>query len=167
MSTRQVLNFRRAGRLVYLDAKATPEFWDARWQAEGRAGRSRQDEAFARITARHLPPGSRVLEGGCGRANKVKALADAGFAAVGVDYAAESVEFARQIYPGLDIRVGDVRSLPFPDGCFDGYWSIGVIEHFWTGYDDILGEARRVLKPDGRLFLTTRYARRWPATVSR
>ena len=105
----------------------------------------------ARITARYLPPGSRVLEGGCGRANKVKALADAGFAAVGVDYAAESVELARQVYPGLDIQVGDVRMLPFPDGAFDGYWSIGVIEHFWAGYDDILREARRVLKPGGVL----------------
>lgn len=151
---RRVFHSPRHGRLVYLDAKATPEYWDARWHAEGSAGRSRQDETFARITARHLPPGSRVLEGGCGRANKVKALADAGFAAVGVDYAAESVERARQVYPGLDIRVGDVRALPFPDGDFDGCWSIGVIEHFWAGYDDILGEARRVLKPGSVLFLT-------------
>ena len=52
-----------------------------------------------------------------------------------MDFAEESVRRARLEYPGLDIREGDVRSLPFPAGHFDGYWSIGVIEHFWGGYD--------------------------------
>jgi SAM-dependent methyltransferase len=44
--------------------------------------------------------------------------------------------------------------LDFPDGSFDGYWSIGVIEHFWKGYGEILAEAARVLRPKGFLFLT-------------
>jgi SAM-dependent methyltransferase len=151
---RQISYSPRLDRLVYLDEKATPEFWDARWDAEGRAKRSRQDDEFARLTTRYLPSGSRVLEGGCGRGSKVKALADAGFRAVGVDFAAESVRQARAIYAGLDIREGDVRSLPFAGSEFDGYWSIGVIEHFWKGYDDILAEAGRVLRPGGVLFLT-------------
>ena len=61
---------------------------------------------------------------------------------------------ARLEYPGLDIREGDVRALPFAAEFFDGYWSIGVIEHFWEGYDAILAEASRVLRPGGFLFLT-------------
>lgn len=143
-----------ANRLVYLDEKATPEFWDARWRAEGRSGKSRQDAEIVRVTAKYLTAGARILEGGCGRANKVKALADSGFDAVGIDFAEESVRQARLEYPGLDVREGDVRSLPFPSGHFDGYWSIGVIEHFWTGYDAILAEAYRVLRPGRLLFLT-------------
>ncbi len=141
-------------RLVYLDEKATPEFWDARWRAEGAPAPSRKTSELVRITARHLPAGSRLLEGGCGRANKVKALADAGFQAIGIDFAMESVQQARLTYPDLDIREGDVRSLPFPANHFDGYWSLGVIEHFWTGYDAILAEAHRVLGPGRLLFLT-------------
>jgi len=151
---RQVVYTPVADRLVYLDEKATPAFWDARWHAEGRAGTSRQDNEIVRITAKYLPAGARVLEGGCGRANKVKALADSGFKAIGMDYAEESVRQARLEYPGLDIRAGDVRSLPFPADYFDGYWSIGVIEHFWSGYDPILAEAHRVLRPGRFLFLT-------------
>jgi SAM-dependent methyltransferase len=106
------------------------------------------------VTNRYLPRGARVLEGGCGRANKVKAMADAGFRAVGIDFAQESVSRAKLEYPGLDIRLGDVRSLDFPDGSFDGYWSIGVIEHFWKGCGEILAEAARILRPKGFLFLT-------------
>ncbi len=151
---RRVVYSPHANRLVYLDEKATPEFWDAHWRTEGRPGASRQDDEVVKVTARHLPAGARVLEGGCGRANKVKALVDAGFTAIGIDFAEDAVRQARLNYPGLDIREGDVRSLPFPAAYFDGYWSIGVIEHFWTGYNSILAEAHRVLRPGRLLFLT-------------
>jgi SAM-dependent methyltransferase len=81
-------------------------------------------------------------------------MADAGFHAVGVDFAEATVRQAAFDYQDLDIRKGDVRSLDFPAGSFDGYWSIGVIEHFWEGYDPILAEAARVLRPGGYLFLS-------------
>jgi SAM-dependent methyltransferase len=139
---------------VYLDANATPEFWDARWRAEGAPPPISRHDPVVAVTSRYLSHGSKVLEGGCGRANKVKAMADAGFCATGIDFAPQSVAQARLDYPGLDIRVGDVRSLNIPSGTFDGYWSIGVIEHFWSGYSDILAEAARILRPGGFLFLT-------------
>lgn len=151
---RRVVYWQRADRLIYFDEKATAQFWDSHWQAEGKPPDvSARDDVVA-ITGRHLARGSRILEGGCGRANKVKAMVDAGFCAIGMDFAPDSVKQAKLYYPKLDIRQGDVRSLEFPDGSFDGYWSIGVIEHFWAGYGAILAEAARVLKPGGFLFLT-------------
>lgn len=151
---RSVVHWPNAQRLVYLDEKATPQFWDSRWQAEGKPPTISPRDDVVTVTAKYLATGSRVLEGGCGRANKVKAMQDAGFSAVGIDFAEDSVKQARIEYPGLDIREGDVRSLDFPSGSLDGYWSIGVIEHFWTGYDLILAEAARVLRPRGFMFLT-------------
>src|SRR5450759_5063183 len=151
---RRVVYWQKADRLVYLDEKATPEFWDARWRAEGKPPVVSPRDDVVAVTAKYLSSGSRILEGGCGRANKVKAMADFGFNAIGIDFAEDSVKQARLDYPGLDIRQDDVRSLDFADRFFDGYWSIGVIEHFWTGYDSILAEAARVLKPKGFLFLT-------------
>lgn len=141
-------------RLVYLDESATPEFWDRYWESVGEPPPVNPRDYVILTTSGYLDPGARVLEGGCGRANKVKALADAGFEATGVDFAEKSVEHARKYYPGLDIRKDDVRDLSFPDGTFDGIWSIGVIEHFWSGYGDILAEAARVLRDGGYLFLT-------------
>lgn len=141
-------------RLVYLDANATPEFWDARWRAEGKPPPIGANDPVVAVTTRYLGKGSSILEGGCGRANKVKAMSDAGYRATGIDFALQSVAQAKLDYPGLDIRVGDVRSLDIPPGSFDGYWSIGVIEHFWQGYTEILAEAARILRPKGFLFLT-------------
>jgi SAM-dependent methyltransferase len=151
---REVVYWPDAHRLIYLDEKATPEFWDHRWQTEGRPGPVSPRDEVVTVTAKYLPHGARILEGGCGRANKVKAMVAAGYHATGVDFAEDAVKQARLNYPDLDIRQGDVRSLDFPDDHFDGYWSIGVIEHFWEGYGSILSEAARVLRPSGVLFLT-------------
>jgi SAM-dependent methyltransferase len=151
---RSVTYWRGANRLVYLSERATPEFWDARWLAAGAPTKIDRSHDVVAITRRYLSRGARILEGGCGRADKVKAMAEAGFDAIGVDFARASVEQARRNYPGLEIHCGDVRSLDFPDGTFAGYWSIGVIEHFWDGYAPILSEAARVLRQNGMLFLT-------------
>jgi SAM-dependent methyltransferase len=151
---RRVVYSPTANRLIYFDEKATPEFWETRWRAAGEPPPPGPRDEVVTVTTKYLSIGSRILEGGCGRANKVKALADAGFEAIGVDFAEDAVGRAQLYYPQLDIRQGDVRSLKFPDAYFDGYWSIGVIEHFWDGYDAILAEAHRVLRADGILFLT-------------
>lgn len=151
---RQIVYWPNAKRLVYLEGKATPQFWDHRWQAEGKPGPANLKDEVVTVTEKYLPRGARILEGGCGRANKVMALSAAGYRATGVDFAEDSVKQARLHYPDLDIRQGDVRSLDFPDGHFDGYWSMGVIEHFWEGYGPILAEAARVLRPNGYLFCT-------------
>jgi SAM-dependent methyltransferase len=151
---RDIVYWPSARRLVYLDEKATPAFWEQRWQAEGAPGPISLRDEVVTVTEKYLPLGARILEGGCGRANKVKAMSMAGYRPVGVDFAEDSVRQARLNYPDLDIRQGDVRSLEFPDAYFDGYWSLGVIEHFWEGYGVILAEAARVLRPNGFLFLT-------------
>jgi SAM-dependent methyltransferase len=60
----------------------------------------------------------------------------------------------RQYWPHLKISLGDVRHLPLATECLDGYWSLGVIEHFVDGYTNIASEIDRVLRPGGYLFLT-------------
>ena len=95
-----------------------------------------------------------MLEGGCGMGDKVYALDKAGFKAKGIDYAPAAVAMTKRYWPHLDISVGDVRQLPIASESLDGYWSLGVIEHFIDGYTDIAKEIARVLRPGGYLFLT-------------
>lgn len=145
-----------SNRLVYLGCRPSEAYWASCWSAEDydkALTQSAGAEWVVRQTRSLLDADSRILEGGCGRGDKVYCLQQAGYRATGIDFSHELVDRIRQLKPELDIRFGDVRALPFEDESFDGYWSLGVIEHFRSGYLDILAEARRVLRPGGILFL--------------
>jgi SAM-dependent methyltransferase len=147
-----------ARRLVYCGENSSPALWDAHWALDANARANVlaiKDTLVTHITAQYLKPGDgAILEGGCGRGQNVAALAHHGYSCVGIDYAEQTVTQLNRLAPELDIRLGDVRQLPFADGHFAGYWSLGVIEHFWEGYDPLAREMRRALRPGGFLFLT-------------
>ena len=144
-------------RLVYVRRSASPEYWDEQWDrqsfAHARAA-GRLSNYVCYYTRKYLPTGARILEAGCGRGQYVLELASLGYDAHGVDFAPKTIQRVKETYPNLQVRVGDVRALPYGDNEFDGYWSLGVIEHFYDGYGPILREARRVLKPGGHAFVT-------------
>lgn len=144
-------------RLVYIQKQADANFWDGLWHDKDPVGsvKSVSDRSYIKkVTQKYLASGSKILEGGCGRGQNVYALKRWGYQAVGVDYAEETVAIIKENFPELDIIYGDVRKLPFADNEFDGYWSFGVIEHFFNGYKDIAEEMKRVVKVGGYLFIT-------------
>ena len=148
---------RAARRLIYLRHRADSRSWDRRW-TRSPAPTAHADSFGLRrcvaTTARYLRRGARVLEGGCGPGEKLTALDAAGFDACGVDFATETLRRSHAQDPRLRLVLGDVRSLPLADDCLDGYWSVGVIEHDYDGYDDMASEMGRVLRRGGYLFLT-------------
>ena len=50
--------------------------------------------------------------------------------------------------------LGDVCNLSLENESVDGYWSLGVIEHIYDGFDEILSEMYRVVRKGGYLSLT-------------
>jgi SAM-dependent methyltransferase len=149
----------RRNALIYIGREATPAFWGQQWSGYSadlsRKLAAAQHTYVTRVTKQFLAPSAGpILEGGCGLGIHVAALANNGYQACGIDFAEETVQLVKATRPDLDIRVGDVRNLKFPDQSFAGYWSLGVIEHFWDGFGEIAAEAWRVLIPGGILFLT-------------
>jgi len=147
-------------RLVILEQKSTSEFWDKHWD-EGnfieKVKRGKNNRLVKKFTIKFLKSGTKILEGGCGIGQNVYGLSQWGYNAYGVDFAENTVKKISKEFPKLKVSVQDVRNLNFPDNFFDGYWSLGVIEHFWDGYSKILEEMKRVLKPRSYLFLTFPY----------
>ncbi len=145
-------------RLVYTGQVANSLFWDKHWDKNTieklYPKRILPFDYVVNTTKRYLPKGSTILEGGCGTGQQVFKLQTTGYKVIGIDYAEKTVAVVKSAKPDLDIRLGDVRKLDFPDNFFDGYWSFGVIEHFYNGYGDIINEMHRVIKPNGYLFIT-------------
>ncbi|MCB1759314.1 MAG: class I SAM-dependent methyltransferase [Gammaproteobacteria bacterium] len=145
-------------RLIYIGKSATPDLWDTLWSMDREAVQrslspTRDCDQLVAVTRHHLDPSEgAILEGGCGRGQYVAALTRAGFKTIGIDYAQETVKALNEHAPDLDIRFGDVRSLPLQESSVAGYWSIGVIEHFWDGFETLAAEMSRVIKDGGCLF---------------
>ena len=107
-------------------------------------------------------PGMRVLDVGCGRGEILRHCARLGAQACGVDYAPVAVRMARMAMADEETRgavviyLADAKWLPFPAASFDRVLMFDLVEHLhpWE-LDQALAEARRVLRPDGRLIIHT------------
>lgn len=102
--------------------------------------------------------GRRVLDIACGLGYDSMAWARAGKQPVGVDFVFELVKNASQLAAVQGLRipfvVADAAALPFRDGSFDVSFSESLLEHV-PKWEDVVREARRVLKQDGVLFIGT------------
>ena len=150
-------------RLIYHGERADqPDFWTSHWRQTDiektlTASRSGYLGDYETVFARHLPRDGRVLEAGCGYGRYVLALQARGYSVTGVEFSEETVDISREIAPGIDVVTGDVLNLDFPDGAFDAYVSLGVLEHFVEGPEQALSEAYRVLCPNGTMICSVPY----------
>ena len=99
-------------------------------------------------------PGPRVLDVGCGPGPDAATFAARGYDVVGVDLTAAFLRRARDTVDAPFVR-GDMRSLPFAAGAFDGVWASASLLH--VPREDVprtLEAFRRVLDAPGTLVAT-------------
>ncbi|MFZ9148702.1 MAG: methyltransferase domain-containing protein [Vulcanococcus sp.] len=101
-----------------------------------------------------LPPGSRVLDVGCGIGGSARILArDYGFEVLGISISPGQIARAQELTPeGLSCRfkVMDALDLKLSDGSFDAVWSVEAGPHM-PDKQRYADELLRVLKPGGLL----------------
>jgi ubiquinone/menaquinone biosynthesis C-methylase UbiE len=100
----------------------------------------------------------RVLEVGCGAGDFAVYLARADAQVWAVDFSSVAIGLARaraqRQGASVDFEIADAGALPFPDASFDLVFSCECLEHV-PDPPLALGEMYRVLRPGGRLVLTT------------
>lgn len=120
--------------------------------------------------------GDSVLEAGCGFGRYCFWLENMGVKTVGIDIIGNAINEGKKYVKKHDMKsklyVGDIRKLPFNKNSFDGYISLGVVEHFENAKDVelVFKEAYRVLKPGGYAFFSipNPYAiHMWPEKILR
>lgn len=133
--------------------------------------RSEQDLYRLVLGTFDRPRGRTALEVGCGRGlGSALALREFGLGTVlGMDAHPDQIARAREANAALlapspessgrlEFLQGAAQRIPLPDGCIDCLFSVEAAQHF----RDLAGfarEAARVLRPGGRLALTTFFAR--------
>jgi SAM-dependent methyltransferase len=105
-------------------------------------------------------PGDQVLDVGCGPGAAVRLAAARGASAVGVDPSTVALGIARRI--SRLRRSADVawveapaERLPLEDSSITVAWALGSVHH-WSDRATGVNEMRRVLAPEGRIYLVER-----------
>jgi len=124
------------------------------------------------ISLLDIQPYHRILEIGFGpgvSTQMASGKASKGFVS-GIDHSETMVQTASKrnanaIRSGrMELKQGDVTSLPYPDKSFDIAYSLHSI-YFWQNPVDCLKEIKRVLKPDGLLAITIQPKDKWKPNV--
>lgn len=113
------------------------------------------------LRAKHLAllapaPGMAVLDIGFARGDLLRAVAETGARAFGLDYSPAACRIARGTAPRAALARGDAMRLPFADASFDRVFAGDILEHQdREGGVLLLREMWRVLKPGGFLLAHT------------
>jgi SAM-dependent methyltransferase len=100
-----------------------------------------------------LSTSARVLNVGCGTFLNLPEL-PTHVTYTGTDLDPRAVEACRARYPGVRFETCAPLRLPFDDASFDAAYATEVIEHA-DRPEEWLREVMRVVRPEGRVFLTT------------
>jgi len=119
-----------------------------------------REELFGRASHLQALPGLldpewTVGDLGCGTGHAASALAPFVHRVLAVDRSGEMLQAARRRlreYPNVEVRRGELESLPIGDAELDAATLLLVLHHL-SGPADALREAARVLKPGGRILI--------------
>jgi SAM-dependent methyltransferase len=113
----------------------------------------RRHEAAYLALAPHCV-GARVLEAGCGEGYGADLLAGVAERVLALDYDELTAAHVGRAYPRVEVVRGNLAFLPICDASVDVVANLQVIEHLWD-QEGFLSECLRVLRPGGRLLITT------------
>lgn len=145
-------------KLFYFDNNPKDTLWDDMWSS--RTIEQEQEACEIETAPRvlflsYIPKKGKIIDGGCGFGKWVVYLSKLGYDIIGIDNNELSIQKLKEYDSSLNVELGDILNLDYPDNYFDAYISMGVVEHFEEGPLAALNEAHRVLKPNSLIFLST------------
>ena len=115
---------------------------------------SKDYDGWLIVHEKHLQPGSKVLDLGCGAGTNIEALLNLGVQLTAADMSPDAVRlveegFGKRLHTDcFDMR----RGLPYEDASFDVVVSDLSLHYFtWADTERIIAEISRVLAPNGVL----------------
>jgi SAM-dependent methyltransferase len=107
--------------------------------------------------SKYITKDSCILEYGCGYGRILADLFENGYTNLhGVDFSEEMLQRGHSQYPQLDLKLNDGYKISFPDNSADAVLLFTVLTCIATDADQlaVMAEIKRVLKPNGILYLS-------------
>lgn len=104
-----------------------------------------------------LSKDAKILDFGCGYGRLLNELAANGYnETIGIDIAPKMIERGKYETPELNLNTFDGKNIPFKDNSFDAVIVFAVLTSIPKDEDqlEILNEIKRVLKPNGLLYVS-------------
>jgi SAM-dependent methyltransferase len=141
-----------------MDNEAIRAFEHARWERAAPVyaasfGAATREFCDALLDAAGVGVGTRMLDLACGPGLVAGIAAARGAFVCGVDFSAAMLAEARVGHPSVEFVEGDAEAVPLPDARFDAVVSNFGLHHV-PRPELALAEARRVLRPGGRVAFT-------------
>ncbi|MGH7380747.1 MAG: class I SAM-dependent methyltransferase [Candidatus Methylomirabilales bacterium] len=135
------------------------DYWDRRWKEAGRDPDRFSDLNIYPIKYAELVikgQGDRVLEIGAGLGRITKHYHYAGYSITGLETSKVAVDQLKCENPALDVRLGDVRDMPFANNEFDVVLAFGLYHNLEEEMGGAIAETARCLKIGGRFCISMR-----------
>ena len=144
------------GELFEQVMPAIPLEWTGERLTSGAGAQVEIEHLHRYLLARQLARGLDVLDVASGEGYGSAFIAQTARSVIGVELDPTSVAHAARSYqaPNLHFVEGDARALPVHDASVDLVVSFETIEHFHE-HEPFLSEIRRVLRPGGRLLISS------------
>jgi len=138
-----VLSQNKESEIAFFDSHAASKSYDVFTPATN----ARIVDIVTRLGG--FAPGMRIADLGCGSGVFTDLLHKRGYECTGVDLSPKLIRSARETYPNIDFREGDIEHLAFENDSFDGVLLAGAMHHLpdWTR---CIAEVKRILRPGGR-----------------
>jgi 2-polyprenyl-3-methyl-5-hydroxy-6-metoxy-1,4-benzoquinol methylase len=133
-------------------------FWDFESRFPNRYFTYHNADGMIKRLAKYISGSDAILDYGCGTGLLLARLAEQGYRVAGSDTSQQSLEATRHRLQRYDNFLGAFT----PDALlaegrqFDSILAVELVEHLHDDWlDHVLGNLRKLLKPDGRIVVTT------------
>lgn len=133
---------------------ASSDYWEELWLSAPEEFPLPLLDERTKLALSVAPPGSRVLDAGCGDGRLTARMAGNGAIVTGVDVSERALERARRRSDRVEfVKASPCGNLPFDDCSFDAVFCSEVLNQV-VDTAHFLSELRRVLKPAGQIAIT-------------
>jgi SAM-dependent methyltransferase len=135
-------------------AEIQGDLWSAN-PAAWAEGAERQNQPLFEAVLERLdpPPGTALLDAGCGSGLFAELAAARGVRVAGLDAAPGLIDYASRRVPAGQFTVGDLEALPYPDGAFDLVTAFNSV-YYAADPRRVIAEMARVTGGGGHVVVT-------------